>query len=294
MRRIALLYPLLLAACATSTFTEPSIERDLLAYGGVATNAAYRGYADETQDADGSALAAPKDARKMIRTGSVGITVDDWKVFRTSLDAQLAEIGGFVSDTTLHHQAGQVSDGTLVVRVPSDKLDELVAWTEGGTEIRYVDLRSQDVTREWSDLQARIENGQREERALLELLDNRTASLADVLAVERELARVRGEVEEAQRVSRGMAEQIDLATLTVDAQVRAQYHPVVAQTFGEEASDSFFGAVTAMGELGRELTLSGIAALPWLGVLALGLGAFGLTAYGGVRTLVRAARKSAA
>jgi hypothetical protein len=60
---------------------------------------------------------------------------------------------------------------------------------------------AEDVTEQIADIGARLANSRNTERRLNELLLKRTGSLADVLAAEREVARVREEVErlDAQR-----------------------------------------------------------------------------------------------
>ena len=56
-------------------------------------------------------------------------------------------------------------------------------------------MTAEDVGEEFVDVSARMENARRLEQRLVTLLASRTGKLSDVLAVERELARVREDIE---------------------------------------------------------------------------------------------------
>lgn len=248
-----------------------------------AKDAPMAGTAGLLQGFDKDVAAAEDDTRaratpqRLIRTGHVGVVVDDYAPFARELDAWLTEAGGHVADASLQHADGEVSWGSLTVRVPAERLDGLVGWVEESVRVEELSLTSQDVTAEWVDVEARIANSRLEETRLQELLHTSTGSLADVLAVERELARVRGDIESAEGRMRVLRDQVGLATLRVDLRVRAPYAAAIAPTFGEDVVDTFSASVSALGATARGAALLGVAALPW--VLPPGLflaGLFGL------------------
>ena len=75
-------------------------------------------------------------------------------------------------------------------------------------------MGSEDVSERFIDLQARLKSSLREEESLLSLLE-RTATVSEVLTVERELARVRSEIERFQGQLNFLERRVDLATITV-------------------------------------------------------------------------------
>lgn len=239
----------------------------------------------------GNASSAPAtpavEGRKLVWTGSVSVLVDDYEPFQDDLDAKLDELGGFVANADLSHYAGRVSWATLTVRVPSHRFEELVSWAESEVEVQSLAIGTQDVTEEWVDIRTRIDNGKRTEQRLLELLEDRTANLADVLAVERELARVRGDIEAAEGRMRVLADQVELATLTISVSVRDPYEPAVERGLGEKIADAFTSSLEAMVVVGEGLLIAFVALAPWLLLMALFVYAF----YRVVRFLIR--RKSA-
>ncbi len=228
--------------------------------------------------------------RKLIKTGQLRVVVDEYEPLHTALAARLDELGGFVADSDLNHHAGRVSWATLTVRVPADRFDELLSWTEAQVEVQSLNVDTQDVTERWTDVRARIDNNKRTEQRLLELLKTDTAKLEDVLAVERELSRVRGEIEAAEGQMRVLSDQVGLATLTLNVSVRADYEPEIAVAYHAKLGSALTGSLDAMGEVAAGLGIVAVAMAPWLLVL----GFFGWLGFRFVRMLWRrrAARRA--
>ena len=85
---------------------------------------------------------------------------------------------------------------------------------------------------EYYDLEARIKNKQQEETRLLKHLADSTGKLEDILAVERELTRVRGEIEQMQGRIRYLGNLSALSTVTLNVTEVRNYTPPVHPTFG--------------------------------------------------------------
>lgn len=206
---------------------------------------------------------------KLIRTGSVSVAVEHFGPFERSLRGWLDQQGGYVSDTSLSHHEGEVSYAHLTLRVPAEQFEALVSWTEERVQVESINVGTQDVTAEWVDVEARLANDRRAEARLQELLATETASLSDVLEVERELSRVRGEIERAEGQLRYLRDRVGYATLTLDVRVATPYEPGIAPTFFEEAGDALGDSVALMGDVARGGALLMVALSPWLGPPAL-------------------------
>jgi hypothetical protein len=94
-----------------------------------------------------------------------------------------------------------------------------------------VDVTAEDVGEEYVDVSARMANSRRLEARLIELLANRTGKLSDVLQVERELARVREEIERYEGRLRYLKSHVALSSLSISIH---EPFPVV----GEQGSGS--------------------------------------------------------
>ena len=103
------------------------------------------------------------------------------------------------------------------IRVPVEKFDSLLAILTQLGELQQTHTESEDVTQEYYDIEARIANKQKEEKRLQKHLDESTGKLEDILAVERELTRVRGEIEQMQGRIRYLSNITALSTITLTA-----------------------------------------------------------------------------
>ena len=107
------------------------------------------------------------------------------------------------------------------------------------------------MTESVRDLRVRIANSRREEQRLVEILGRRTGTLKDVLEVERELARVRGEVERMEAQERAAIVRVDFATvmLNLTEAYRADMAPAAGTPpLGSRLRNAVVDGIGAAGE----------------------------------------------
>lgn len=104
---------------------------------------------------------------------------------------------------------------SMVVRVPEARLDVAVRRLRDLGDVERLGMSAIDVTEEAQDLGVRLRNLRQLEERLLRLLSERTGDLEEVLAVERELARVRTEIESREMRLQDIERRVELATLNV-------------------------------------------------------------------------------
>ena len=153
--------------------------------------------------------------RMLIRTGSATVEVEELDVAVAGVRVLAERAGGFLGSVGITGGRDQVRMANLSLRVPADRFDETLAGLDSLGEVESVHIDSEDVGEAWADLEVRIANARRLEQRLLDLLASRTGSLEDVLAVERELARVREEIERMDAQMRSMRDRVDLSTINV-------------------------------------------------------------------------------
>ncbi len=151
----------------------------------------------------------------IIRTGTASIEVDSLDAAVTAVRALAARVGGFVANVSMETGRERVRTATLELKVPATRFDEAVHGLDPLGEVESVQIGAQDVGEEYVDVTARVANARRLEERLIRLLDTRTGKLEDVLAVERELARVREEIDRMEGRLRYLRSRVALSTLTV-------------------------------------------------------------------------------
>jgi hypothetical protein len=218
---------------------------------------------------EGSEPLAPVAAvqRKLIQDAELQVEVKSYADARQAVDAEIARVKGYVANAQIDHAEGQVSRAELSLRVPSEQLtDVLVDFKKLGT-VLHESIKTQDITEEYVDLQARLSNARKLEARLLELLASGTKDVKDLLEVERELARVRETLERLEGKLKLYDSQVAMSTLTLRLVTLQTYQAGKPRGLGEQLSDTLGSSWQALVTFGRGLLLLIVALLPWLPVI---------------------------
>ena len=151
----------------------------------------------------GSAINAPAPTGPMIaQTVSLTIIAANYDEASAVIDRLAGSQGGYVQKLTGVARSGAARELSVTLRVPAKQLDGFLAELRKLGHVERESRANDEVTDQYVDLQARLRSARASEQRLLELLATRTGKLEDVLDAERELGRVRGEIEsmEGQRV----------------------------------------------------------------------------------------------
>ena len=176
-------------------------------------------------------------SRLIIRTGQASIEVDSLEPSMAELRRIVQRVGGFVADASVQSGRNQLRSATLQLKVPASRFDDLTQALEPLGRLQFVNVAAEDVSEEFVDLAARVANSRRLEDRLVELLRTRTGKLQDVLTVERELARVREEIERMEGRMRFLKTSAQLSTLSVNLFEPA---PIVASHPGQSVIGEAF------------------------------------------------------
>ena len=132
-----------------------------------------------------------------------------------ALEARTNGAGGYVESSTLGEWGSH-----LVLRVPTAELDSVRGTLASNGPLSREVRTAKDVTDAVLDLDARVKSAKLEETRLLDLLQNKTGNLADVLAVEKALAEVRERIERMETEQRSAHARVDLAVVDVSLTLR--------------------------------------------------------------------------
>jgi hypothetical protein len=168
-------------------------------------------------------LSAPDIAGPMIvETAALTIRADDYDQARAAVERIVAQHQGFVGELDAKAAAGSARELSATLRVPSSQLESVLAALRQLGHVEEETRSNEDISSQYVDLEARLRSARSTEQRLLELLAQRTGKLSDVLEAERELARIRGEIESMQGQRAALAGQVRYATvkLTLDEQYR--------------------------------------------------------------------------
>jgi hypothetical protein len=234
--------------------------------------AGYAGGVDAASRMQSGDPASRAAAGMVIRTGQASVQVDSLDVAVARV-RQLAErVGGTIANSSLQSGRDQVRAATLEIRVAAPRFEELVAGLAPFGKVETVNVTAEDVGEEFVDLSARVTNARRLEARLIELLATRTGKLSDVLTVERELARVREEIERYEGRLRYLQARSAVSTLAVTVHeplpilAGAPATNPIAQAF-LQAWRNFVSLLAALiASLGVLIPLAALGLVVWIGL----------------------------
>lgn len=238
--------------------------------------------AEADTDDGGSAPREALQRRALIKTGRVVVEVDDFESSRANLTDSVEGYGGFVSETRTQRRGPENNTyvhGTLVLRVPSEEYESLLSDAEAEGDVVTSETSTEDVTEQLVDLEARLEN-LRAERDRLRTLYERANSTEDVLAVQRELSDVQGEIERLEAQKQSLERRVAYSTLTVELREPDPTPQYVRESwYDTPVLAAFLESVEGVLVVGRAVVVGFAYALPYLLAFAVPVALFGAAAW---------------
>jgi hypothetical protein len=218
----------------------------------------------ERPPATGDAAEKPEQPRRRIYEADIKLVVQNFDDVPGAVRKLVAAHDGYVSNSHIDVSVGDRRHGTWKVRIPTNQYDAFTAASKGIGALEDHQENVRDVTAEFVDLQARIENAKRVESRIVALLDSKSGKIQDVIEVERELGRVRENIERMNGSLRYLSNKADFSTITLDVREERGYVPPEAPTLGTELSQAWQNSLDSLSYAGRNLLVLIVAAAPWL------------------------------
>jgi anti-sigma factor RsiW len=153
--------------------------------------------------------------RKLIRNATVELEIVSFDTAVQKITALANEERGYVATTDSEKQANGKLRGQIVVKVLPENLDRFLQKIRSLGELKNQTLGTEDVTKAYFDTDARLKNAHVMEQRLIEMLKTKTGKVSDLLQVEKELGRVREEIEKMQGELKYWDSQVQFATVTI-------------------------------------------------------------------------------
>jgi hypothetical protein len=204
------------------------------------------------------------DARKLIRNANMRIRVDSVAQALARIDSAATAYAGVVAESHATRDPSGRGDGGVVVRVPASKFGALLADLRTIGKVQDEQMSTDDVSKQYTDLETRIAVKDETVARLRTLLGTRTGKLSDVVDLERELSRSITELEQLKGERRFLDQQVAMSTVTVTL---VEPNVIVASGLSASASDALGHSLALLhaSALTVMYTLTFLA--PWLPVL---------------------------
>ncbi len=152
---------------------------------------------------------------KIIKTGNMGIVVDDYAKGLATIGELVKAANGYISYESEQRNKHRITNN-LTIRVPSAGFDGLMQGVgELAAELKYKHVNLQDVTEEYTDVAARLKTKREVEQRYLEILKT-ARTVKDILEVEEKLGYIRMEIESSEARLKYLDNRVAYSTLTVE------------------------------------------------------------------------------
>jgi hypothetical protein len=215
----------------------------------------------------GTTEPTPKDPRltkrKIIKSAEVTLTVNDFFETFKSVEKIIEKEGGFIADSSSYKsETGSIS-GNIIIRIPPDRFEQIIDQLKELGDVEYQRISGEDITREYYDLENRLKSKEAMEKRLLELLATRTNNVSDLLEVEKELGRVREEIESMKGSLRYYDNMVGLSTITLELSEPEPITPVAKNIF-KPIKEALRKSLEILSESLAVLIVFVMAIIPWL------------------------------
>ncbi len=209
------------------------------------------------------------EQRRLIRRAEVRLRVDDYAEAREDVGTLVDQFDGYIGDEAEQRYPSRI-ENTLTIRIDAARFDSLMAaLLEVGDEIDFRNVTTEDVTRQYVDLEARL-NARRAVEERYKAILSQADDIEEILAVEQRLAQTREEIESAEGQLRFLSNQVSLSTITL--------------TLFEESNTGLIAGPSFIGRIGDaigtgwdavlEMLIAIVALWPLWVLIALGIPLF--------------------
>jgi chromosome segregation ATPase len=208
----------------------------------------------------------------IIRSARLTLVARDFEGSRSKLESIVRQSEGYMDQLTVRGEtgAGRVLSATL--RLPSDRMDTGLSELRKLGKVREESQNSSDVTSQYVDLGARLTNARNTESRFQTILKERTGKLSDVVDVEREISRIREEIERMEAQQKEMNNKVQYASVQIE--LSEEYHaqllpsvPSAATSLWNATIDGYHTAVDSLLDLTLLILRYGPALIIWLVLL---------------------------
>jgi hypothetical protein len=182
------------------------------------------------------------------RAVSLTVRVRDVEAARPAVEAVLARHRGYAAQMNANSAEGSAHGFTASLRIPAAELGAALKELRGLGRVDNESQSGEEVTQQHQDLVARLKNARETEARMQAILEQRTGRISDVLDVEQEIARVRGEIENMEAEQAGLEHRVDFASvdLTLVEEYKAQF--TAPDSAGTRARNAFVAGLRSAWE----------------------------------------------
>ena len=190
--------------------------------------------------------------RMIVRTGYFSITVKDVPSAVDSINKYAEANGGYVVSSKIE-EVGIAPIATVKIRVPAEMFDEGVGTIKSMGVVKSESVEGKDVTEEYVDLEARLDNFKATEEQYLEIM-KQAKDVEDILNVQEYLSDIREVIERTEGRMKYLRESASMSTITIYLATDADNLPVVNESEKWEPIAVFKSSLRGLLEVAKSVS----------------------------------------
>lgn len=208
-RYLGSVFVVLVLGLTFAAISIPNLLRSRVASDQASRTARERAWAQPFQENSTVSAAGPM----IVRTAVLAMISNEFDGARGAVEGIGRHHQGYIAKLGITNDNGGERTLVATLRIPADHLDAALAELRKLGRVQQESQTSDEVTQQYVDLVARLANSRATEQRMVEVLQQRTGKIGDVLEVEKEVGRVREEIERMEAQRRNLDNQVTLASL---------------------------------------------------------------------------------
>lgn len=152
-----------------------------------------------------------QNGRKITQNYEIYVVVEDLKILSRDIQDKARTMGGYIQNEDINEYGCSIT-----VRIPQQEAEKFVEYIDKTYEVKNKKSRTEDITQAYTDNDARLKNLKAQEAQILEIL-KKANRVEDILKVQEELYKLRGEIESLEAMKKMWDRQIEYVTILISA-----------------------------------------------------------------------------
>jgi len=204
--------------------------------------------------------------RKLIKTVSMDVETEEFDSFINSLQTRITGLGGYVENSSTNGNSYYSNRGryaNYTIRIPAEKLDELMGNVAELANVTWKNESIQDVTLQYVDAESHKIALQTEQERLLELME-KADTVEDLIAIESRLSEIRYYIQNYESTLRIYDNQVNYSTLSLNVTEVKKLTPQEERNVWERIRDGFTENLENIAVGIQNFFIGVIVAIPYL------------------------------
>lgn len=219
----------------------------------------------ESVSADSGDLTAE---RKIIKTANLNLETQDFDATVSEVKSKVSQFNGYISSSSL---SGNKSNGSrhanFVCRIPSDDYEGFISAADDTGNVTYLNENEEDVTNQYIDLDARINNLEAQLTKLQELL-KKAETLDEMLTIENYIYDIQYQLDSYKGKMKALTNQVTYCTVSISISEVTVY-TAPKDSFFSRIGAAFAGMWGGFVEFLQDFSVFFIYAIPYLILIAI-------------------------